>query len=111
MKRFIGIFLISLYLTFNVTRLKPALAISGNLFSQGIYKSSDLNISKSDIFTIQNVSTEKRMYLYILDENQVIVESIRLLPNIQKFDTVPLKPNYVILIVGEGQVYLTSKKS
>lgn len=111
MKRFIGIFLISLYLTFNVIGLKPAFAISGNLFLQGIYKLSDFNISQNDVFTIQNISTEKNMYLYILDENQVIVESIRLLPNIQKFDTVPLKPNYVILIVGEGQVYLTSKNS
>lgn len=109
MKRFIVIFLISLYLNFNITGLKFAFAVPGNLFSQGIYKSSDFNVSPNDVFTIQNVSTDKKMYLYILDENQVIVESIRLLPNIQKFDTVPIKPDYVILIVGEGQVYLTSK--
>ncbi|MNI73584.1 hypothetical protein D3C73_1296030 [compost metagenome] len=50
------------------------------------------------------------MYLYILDENLVIVESIRLLPTIQKLDTVPLKSSYTILVVGKGQVYLSPKE-
>lgn len=108
MKRFTVIFLIFLCLTFSVIRLIPAFAV-GNIFTQGIYKLSDFNISNTSIFTIQNISKTEGMYLYILDENQVVIESIRLVPSIQKLDTVPIKPDYIILIIGKGEVYFTSK--
>lgn len=108
MKRFVAIFLIFLCLTLNILTLKPAFAVS-NVFKQGIYKLSDLNLSQTSIFTIQNVSVTEGMYLYILDENQVVMESIRLAPSQQKLDTVPIKPNYIILIIGKGEVYLTPR--
>ncbi|WP_315071132.1 hypothetical protein [uncultured Clostridium sp.] len=108
MKRFAVMFLIFLCLTFNVIRLIPAFAV-GNIFTQGIYKLPDFNISNTGIFTIQNVSETEGMYLYILNENQDTMESIRLEPSIQKFDTVPIKPNYTILIIGKGEVYITPR--
>lgn len=108
MKRFAVIFLIFLCLTLSVIRLIPAFAV-GNIFIQGIYKLSDFNISNTGIFTIENVSQTEGMYLYILDTNQVVMESIRLVPSIQKFNTVPIKPNYTILIIGKGEVYITPK--
>ena len=110
MKRFIAIFLIFLCFTFSVIRLIPAFAI-GNIFTQGIYKLSDFNISNAGIFTIQNISNTEGMYLYILDENQVVIESIRLTASIQKLDTVPIKPDYVILIIGKGEVYFVPKST
>lgn len=110
MKRFTVIFLIFLCLTFYVIRLIPVFtAAATNTFVQGIYKLSDFNISNTSIFTIQNISKSEWMYLYILDENQVIMESLRLTPSIQKLDTVPIKPNYIILIMGKGEVYFTQK--
>jgi hypothetical protein len=108
MKRFVAIFLIFLCLTFSVIRLIPAFAV-GNVFTQGIYKLSDFNISNTGIFTIQNVSETEGMYLYILNENQDTMESIRLAPSIQKFDTVPIKTSYTILIIGKGEVYITPR--
>lgn len=108
MKRFTAIFLIFLCLTFNIIESKPAVA-AGNTFTQGIYKLSDFNFSNTSIFTIQNISQTEGMYLYILDENQVVIESIRLSPSIQKLDTIPIKPNYIILIIGKGVVYFTEK--
>lgn len=110
MKRFAVIFLIFLCLTFNVIKLIPAFAV-GNVFTQGIYKLSDFSISKTGIYTIQNVSETEGMYLYILDENQVVLESIRLVPSIQKLDIVPIKPNYIILIIGNGEVYINPKST
>jgi len=107
MKRYTAIFLIFLCLTISITRLIPAFAV-GNTFTQGIYKLSDFNISKTGIFTIQNVSETKGMYLYILDENQVVMESIRLEPTIQKLVTIPINPDYIILIIGEGEIYITA---
>ncbi|MEQ8156040.1 MAG: hypothetical protein ABRQ25_14315 [Clostridiaceae bacterium] len=108
MKRFTVIFLIFLCLSFSVIRSIPAFA-AGNIFTQGIYKLSDFNISNTTIFTIQNISKTEGMYLYIIDENQVVMESLRLVPSIQKLDIIPIKPDYVILIVGKGEVYVTEK--
>ncbi|WP_252229009.1 hypothetical protein [Clostridium sp. ZBS15] len=110
MKRFAVIFLIFLCLTFNGVGLVSVFAV-GNIFSQGIYKLSDFGIPNTGIFTIQNVSQTEGMYLYILDENQVVMESIRLVPSIQKLDTVPIKSNYIILIIGKGEVYITPRSA
>lgn len=110
MKRFAVIFLIFFCLTFNVIRLMPIFGV-GNIFTQGIYKLSDFNISNTGIFTIENVSQTEGMYLYILDKNQDIMESIRLAPSIQKFDTVPIKSDYTILIVGKGEVYIIPRST
>jgi len=52
MKRFTVLFAIFLCLTFNVIRLKPAFATT-NTFTQGIYKLSDFNPSKSNIYFFQ----------------------------------------------------------
>jgi hypothetical protein len=109
MKKFTTLFLTFLCLSFNIIGLKTTFAVSNN-FTQGIYKLSDLNPSKSGIYTIQNISGTEGMYLYILDKDQVVMESIRLIPSVQKLDTVPIKPDYVILIIGKGEVYFTSKQ-
>ena len=47
--------------------------------------------------------------MIILDENQVIIHSIRLLPNSEKHITVPILPNYRIVILGKGEVYFTPR--
>lgn len=111
MKRFTVIFLIFLCLSFSVIRSIPAFA-AGNIFTEGIYKLSDFNVSDTAtaILTIENISKTEGMYLYVLDANQVVMESLRLVPSIQKLDVVPIKPDYVILIVGKGQVYFSQKK-
>ena len=55
MKKFTALFLIFLCLTLNVIGLKPAFAIT-NTFTQGIYKLSDFNPSKSNIYFFSNIS-------------------------------------------------------
>lgn len=110
MRRFIKVFLIILCLSFNIVTSKSAFAVS-NVFKQGIYTLADFNVSDTGIFTIQNVSTTEGMYLFIFDENQVTMSSLRLVPSIQKLDTIPIKSNYTILIVGKGEVYISTKST
>ena len=110
MRKFIIVFLVFLCLSFNIIGLKPAFA-AANVFKQGIYTLSDFNVSDTGIYTIQNVSTTEGMYLFIFDANQVTLASLRLVPSIQKFDTIPIKPNYTILIVGKGEVYISTKST
>jgi len=110
MKKFTVLFLIFLCLTFNTIGLKPAFATT-NTFTQGIYKLSDFNPSKSNTYYFSNISSTDKIYFMILDENQVIVHAIRLLPKSEEHITVPILPSYRVIILGKGEVYFTPKES
>ena len=110
MKKFTVIFLIFLCLTFSVIRLIPAFAV-GNTFTQGIYKLSDFNVSESNSFTVSNPTPTTGMFLIIFDKNVNVLEAIRIIPNSEKFDLMPIMPDYRILIFGKGELHFTPKKS
>ena len=110
MKKFTISFLLFLCLSFNIIGLTPAFAI-GNIYKQGIYKPSDFNSSTNSSYSISNISSTQLMYLIILDEELYVIEAIRIKPNSEKFDLVPMMPNYKILIIGKGELYFSPKKS
>ena len=104
MKKFTVLSLIFLCLIFNVIGVKPVFAI-GNTFKEGIYKVSDFNPSKNEIYLFSNVSPTDNIYMIIMDENQTIHHSILLLPNSEKHITVPILPNYRVILLGKGEMY------
>ena len=106
MKRFTVLFLIFLCLTFIVIGLKPAFAVvTTNTFTEGIHKLSDLNPSKDGIYSVSNVSPTDNISIIITDENQNILQVIRLTTNSEKHNTIPILPNYTITLLGKGEVY------
>ena len=106
MKRFTVLFLICLCLTFILIGLKPAFATT-NTFTEGIYKLSDLNPSKNGVYFFSNVSSTDNIYMIIMDENQTIHHSI-LLPNSEQHITVPILPNYRVILLGKGEMYFNA---
>lgn len=111
MKKIIGLFLIFLCLTSTVIGLKPAFPISTtNTYPEGIYKLSDFNPSKSGVYTVSNVSTTYYMGVIITDEEQKILQDIRLKPSSEKHNTVPIGPNDKIILLGKGEVYINPKE-
>ena len=110
MKRVTVLLLIFLSVTIHMIGWKSVFAIT-NTFTQGIYKSSVLIPSKSNTYVFSNISLTDGVFLIILDENQVINHAIRLLPNSEKHITVPILPNYRILILGKGELYFTPMES
>ena len=103
MKRF-TVLLIFSCLTFIVMGLKPAFAIT-NTFTEGIYKVSDFIPSKNGVYLFSNVSSTDNIYMMIMDENLTIRHSILLLPNSEKHVTVPILPNYRVILLGKGEMY------
>lgn len=99
------ILLILISLLFNIITITSAFATAN--FKEGIYQVSDLNISQSNTYTIQNISTNNTIFMIIFDENQHELQSIHLSPNSIKFNLIPLLPNYRIVIVGNGEVAIT----
>ncbi len=104
MKKFtvILIILITLILsTFASTRV-----FAENIITEGVYKATDFNISPNESYIVQNVSANESVFLTLYDENQVIIQSIRLEPKSAKYNLIPLKPDYRIVIVGNGQIFI-----
>lgn len=105
MKKFFAVFFILLALSFNTINVIPASA--ANTFKEGIYKAADFNFSPDNLYSVQNISAIDDVYLQLFDENQIIIQAIRLTPNSPKFNLISLKPTYRIVIVGNGQVYIS----
>lgn len=104
MKRFTMLLLILLCLLFNIITITPAFA--ANTFKEGIYKTTNFNFSKGNLYSVQNISSTDSVYVLIFDDNQLQMQSIRLIPNSVKYNLVPLTPNYRVVVVGKGEVYI-----
>lgn len=102
MKKFILLFLISIFLLFNLT----ICTFAANIFKEGIYKAADFNFSSQNTYSVQNVSPKDSVYILLFDENQLQLQSIRLSPQSGKYNLLPLKPDYRIAIVGNGEVFI-----
>ncbi|MGL5651270.1 MAG: hypothetical protein ACRDDE_05925 [Paraclostridium sp.] len=81
-----------------------------NVFKEGVYKVADLNFSQENQYMVQNVSQTEGAYLQVFDENQVLVQSIRFQPNSEKFNLVKITPEFRIVIVGGGSIYIYPTK-
>lgn len=104
MKKLIMLLLILIFLSFNIIRATPVFA--ANVFKEGIYKAADFNFSPNDVYNVQNISPNSSVYVLLFDENQLGIQSIRLDPKSSKYNLLPLKPDYRIVIVGNGEVFI-----
>jgi hypothetical protein len=104
MKKYTFLFLILLCFFFNIITIIPASA--ANVFKEGVYKAADFNFSPNNTYFVQNVSNTDSVHVFLFDENQLEIQSIRLEPESKKYNLLPLKPNYRIAIVGNGNVFI-----
>lgn len=105
MKKIKTIFLIILLIFFNVFGMMHVSA--ANTFKEGVYKAADFNFSEGNLYSVQNISSTDDVYIQLFDEKQTILQAIRLTPNSPKFNLISLKPDFRIVIVGKGQVYIS----
>lgn len=96
--------LILMTLLFNIFLLTPVFAVTN--FKEGVYQLSSFNITSDNLYSIENISSSDAVYVLILDENQRTLQALRLSANSQKYNLIPLKPSYRILIVGNGEVVI-----
>jgi len=104
MKKITRLLLILICLSFNI--LTATRAYAANVFKEGVYKAADFNFSPNDVYNVQNISPNSSVFVLIFDENQLGIQSIRLEPQSSKYNLLPLKPNYRLLIVGNGEVFI-----
>lgn len=102
MKKFIILFLIFLSISLNI--INPTSVFAQNTLKQGIYKVSDLNISQSKFYTVQNFSKTDSSFVQFFDENKKMIQAIKLAPNSIKYDVIALEPNFIIVVIGNGEI-------
>lgn len=109
MKRSILAFFILLFLSFTIIgSTTPPNSLTSNVFNEGIYKLSSYEaVLKDKIYKIENISTDKSSYVTIYDDNFMPLQSIKLQPRSIKYDLTPLKSNYTIVVVGDGDIYFS----
>lgn len=108
MRKGIILFLISFLLSFNML-IVTSVAQTTTL-KEGFYTVTELNFSPDKDYTIQNISFADRVQVFIFDDNQIVMQTIRLRPQSPKYDLQHLESNYKILIVGDGDVVISEKK-
>ncbi|MDS0524634.1 hypothetical protein NNC19_03015 [Clostridium sp. SHJSY1] len=107
MKKLFILVLIILCLSFNITKV----AFSENVFKQGVYTLSDLNRVSDNLYQVKNVSSKENAYVALFDEENIILQTIRLPSNSASYNLLPLKSDYKIVLLGKGEVYISPVKS
>lgn len=110
MRKIFKILLTLILASFNIITAIPAFA--ANVFKEGIYKPSDFNFSPNNVYTIQNISPDNGVYVAIFDnKNTITTQSVKLVPNSLKYKLLPLSPTDRIMIIGNGEVYISERTS
>ena len=73
---------------------------------EGLYKTTDLNLSPNTIHTIQNNSNSEYAFLMIFDSNHIAQQFMQLKPQSEKYILSPIASGYEILIVTNEEVVI-----
>lgn len=84
--------------------------IDSNVLKEGIYNLVDFGMLFNDkTYMVQNISKENDSYISVFDNNFNLLQFIKLLPQCAKYTLAALKSNYKIVILGDGDVYISLK--
>lgn len=105
MKKFIAIIFISLFLNFNIVKANPQ--ISSNILKEGVYNVNNITNTLGNIKNVQNISNDSSIYLILLDENETVLQTIKMKPESQKYTLNDLESNYKLILIGDGAAFLS----
>lgn len=106
MRKFIAAFLILLCLLSSMIGAIPR--PTTNVFKEGVYRLSNLkNLPISKVFYVQNISPDKEAYLIVYDNSFVALQALKLEAQSIKYNLVPLKSDYRIALIGDGEIYIS----
>lgn len=102
MKKFIAIFSVFLFLSFNINIINAS--AESKVLTQGIYSIRDSNFMTGVSYNVQNTSPNDKSLLLIIDSNQFIQQLLRLEPNSAKYPLKPFQSDYLIIIIGSSNL-------
>ncbi|WP_300385720.1 hypothetical protein [Clostridium sp.] len=103
MKKFI--FTLLIFLSFYCTVVSAD--INYNFVSpltEGVYRVSNFDTPLNELQYIRNASEKDSAYFVVFDQNDALIQTIKLTPNSPKYKIAELLPGYKIVIVDKGIV-------
>lgn len=104
MKKFIIIFSIFLFLSFNANTISVFSQPEAKSFTQGLYKVKDIGLVTGSSYNVRNISSAGRVVLIIFDGHEMIQQIIRLEASSPNYYIKPLDFDSTIVIVGQGTI-------
>lgn len=105
MKKFIFIFSIFLFLSFNINTITAVANIpEAKIFSQGFYNIKQLGLSENIPYSVQNISSSSGGLLIIVTDNEIIQQIIRISPQSPQYPLIPLSSNYKFIVYGNVEL-------
>lgn len=105
MKKLIANILIVLSLSFNTANVQTQNTIPP--LTEGVYNVKDFSVPSSEFHYVQNTSKTDVSYFITFNQDETIMQAIRLVPNSNKYELYPLDPSYRIVIIGKGSILLS----
>ena len=82
--------------------------IDTNVLKEGVYNLIDFGMLMNDrVYKVQNISKDNSSYISIFNGDLIMLQSIKLAPQCIRYTLTPLKSNYKIVILGDGDVYIS----
>lgn len=104
MKKFITIFSIFLFLSFNISTIATVAQITQpKRFKEGFYSMTDLGLIENVSYTVHNISNYNG-FLVVFDSDQKIQQAISLEPNSQKHPLKTIRNTDRVVILGKGEL-------
>lgn len=101
MKKFITIFSIFLFISFNMNTITTV--AQPKTFPEGFYNIKDLDLMENVNYNVQNVSNFNG-FIIVFDSDQKIQQAISLEPHSPKHPLKTIRNNDRVVILGQGQL-------
>ncbi|MBS6500382.1 MAG: hypothetical protein KH415_01870 [Clostridium sp.] len=105
MKKFIAIIFISLFLNFNIVKANPQ--ISSNILKEGVYNVNNITNTLGTVQNVQNVSNYSSIYLILLDQNETVLQTIKMKPQSETYVLNDFGKDYKLILIGDGEAFLS----
>lgn len=107
MKKFLVILLVLLSVSYIPTN--AVIQFAEPPLKEGVYRVNTFTIPLNEINYIENTSKTDDVYFVVFNENDTLIQSIKLPPNSSKHKISPLDPSYRIVVIGKGTILLSKE--
>ncbi|WP_195428525.1 hypothetical protein [Clostridium sp. D46t1_190503_E9] len=107
MKKFISILLLCLSLSCIPTN--AIIQFAESQLKEGVYRVNTFTTPLNEINYIENTSKTNDVYFVVFNENDTLMQSIKLPSSSSKYKILQLEPSYKIVIIGKGSILLSKE--
>lgn len=107
MKKFVIILLV--FLSLSQIPINAVIQFAEPPLKEGVYRVNNFTTPLNEINYIENTSKTDDVYFVVFDENDTLIQSVKLPPNSPKHKISPLDSSYRVVIIGNGTILFSKE--